>query len=66
MHVVTEKGTLLACAMLLISAGVERCLAGEVLAGALLIVLGLALLFVREHLKIHRWTHTSSWHGKPV
>ena len=66
LYVTVEKGSLLALAMMLIAAGVERALADNVEVGFLLIALGLMLLFAREYLKLHRWHRTSRWRGEWV
>ena len=63
--VVTEKGSLLAVAMLLVSAGATKSVEGDLPTGVILIVIGLGLLFAREHLKLHRWAHAwTYWRGK--
>ncbi len=65
MDIVAEKGTVLGAGMLLIAAGAERVGAGEYLAGISLIVTGILLIFLREHLKLHRWGHARTyWRDK--
>ena len=60
-----EKGSLLGIAMLLVSAGSAKCVEGNLINGVILIMIGLGMLFVREHLKLHRWAHVKTyWRGK--
>ena len=66
MGVTAEKGSLLAVATLLISIGAAKCVEDDLMSGVILIVLGLAILFVREYLKLHRWHSVSLWRGEKL
>ena len=67
MSVEVEKGSLLAVALLLVSTGAAKCVEGDPCMGVVLIAIGLGILFVREHLKLHRWAHVRTfWRGERV
>jgi len=61
-----EKGSILAVAIFLISEGVSLVARGQVIDGLVCIVVGLAILFLREHLKFHRWESSTFWRGKEI
>ena len=62
--VVTEKGSFLATAMILISAGSAKAIEGDLVGGLILILLGLLILYTREALKLNRWETKTYWRGK--
>lgn len=60
-----EKGTMLGAALLLIATGANFVAQLRYIEGMTLVATGILLIYIREHLKFHRWGHmTSSWRGK--
>jgi len=61
-----EKGVLLTVATSLISSGISLVTNNRVVEGAICIIAGVSLFFLREHLKFHRWHSATYWHGEKV
>jgi len=61
-----EKGSILGVAIFLISQGVSLVMKQRYFEGLACICVGLAILFLREHLKFHRWSSATFWRGKEI
>lgn len=56
-QIMLERGGLLAVIVTLITAGIEVIQAGEVLGGAIILIVAAWLIWCREHYKENRWKH---------
>ncbi|MBA7664766.1 hypothetical protein ES703_72829 [subsurface metagenome] len=54
-RVAAEKGTILGAALLLIATGANYVAQLRYIEGMTLVVTGILLIYIREHLKFHRW-----------
>ena len=60
-----EKGGLLALAVSLISSGAQLIVQDNLTGGIALLIAGVFLVILREHLKFSRWNHVDNyWRGK--
>jgi len=68
-RVKSEKATLMALAFLAISSGITLISQDNLVTGAILVIIGMALIVLREHFKFKRWHKmvgsNSYWRGKP-
>jgi len=67
-RVKSEKASLLSLAIISLSTGITLIAQDNILTGGVLVVIGLGLLYIREHFKFHRWHEligiNSLWRGK--
>lgn len=64
-RVAAEKGTILGAALLLIATGANYAAQLKYIEGMTLIATGILLIYIREHLKFHRWGHmVTLWRGQ--
>jgi len=58
-----EKGSIIGIAITSLSLGVQMISQGRITEGLILVAVGFGLLFLREHLKFHRWHSVNNWRG---
>lgn len=55
-QVMSEKATLMACAITAISWGIQKIAENDILVGSILFLIGIILVIIREKFKFCRWS----------
>jgi len=61
-----EKGSIMALAISLIASGSQLIATHNIVEGITLVIIGFALIYLREYLKFHHWASKTFWHNKPI